>query len=141
MPRGTPSYTHRGMGAVAPHFHRTALVNHPPPNHPFTHPAGLPTKPFCKLTLRYAAQHGIQFWSFCNYPIGCKDMHPPSADCPGIQCCADNVGLSYAWDLYLQHPDRHKVNFTLLLRTDPSLSLSSPPHRARVSILAIPILR
>lgn len=66
--------------------------------------------------LDYAAQHGIKFWSFCNYPIGCKDYHPPDSDCEGIQCCADNVGLSYAWNLYLNHPDNHKVNFTLLLQ-------------------------
>lgn len=66
--------------------------------------------------LAYAAEHGINFWSFCNYPIGCVDMHPPAADCKGIQCCADNVGLSYAWNQYLAHPDRHKVNFTLLLQ-------------------------
>lgn len=32
------------------------------------------------------------------------------------QCCADNVGLSYAWNLYLNHPDNHKVNFTVLLQ-------------------------
>jgi hypothetical protein len=61
-------------------------------------------------------QAGIKFWSFCNYPIGCKDMHPPASDCVGIQCCADNVGLSYAWNLYLNHPDNQKVNFTLLLQ-------------------------
>ena len=66
--------------------------------------------------LEYAAAHGINFWSFCNYPIGCKDMHPPDSDCKGIQCCADNVGLSYAWNQYLAHPDNHKVNFTLLLQ-------------------------
>jgi hypothetical protein len=66
--------------------------------------------------LQYAQDHGIQFWSFCNYPIGCKEKHPPASECPGIQCCADNVGLSYAWNLYLNHPDRHKVNFTLLLQ-------------------------
>jgi hypothetical protein len=66
--------------------------------------------------LEYAAQHGINFWPFCNYPIGCKDYHPPDADCAGIQCCADNVGLSYAWNQYLAHPDNHKVNFTLLLQ-------------------------
>ena len=66
--------------------------------------------------LEYAASHGINFWSFCNYPIGCSDLHPAAADCPNIQCCADNVGLSYAWNQYMQHPDRHKVNFTLLLQ-------------------------
>jgi len=66
--------------------------------------------------LQYAADHGIKFWSFCNYPIGCKDQHPPASACVGIQCCADNVGLSYAWNLYLNHPDRHKVKFTLLLQ-------------------------
>eukprot|EP01043_Picozoa_sp_COSAG02_P050554 COSAG02_NODE_5209_length_4540_cov_13.058771_5_plen_85_part_00 len=33
--------------------------------------------------------------------IGCKNMHPPASECPGIQCCADNVGLAYAWNLYL----------------------------------------
>lgn len=59
--------------------------------------------------LNYAAQHGIQFWSFCSYPIGCTDMHPPASDCKNIQCCADNVGLSYAWNLYLNHPENHKV--------------------------------
>ena len=48
--------------------------------------------------LEYAEAHGIQFWSFCNYPIGCKEKHPPAAECAGIQCCADNVGLSYAWN-------------------------------------------
>ena len=46
--------------------------------------------------LEFAAKAGINFWSFCNYPIGCKDMHPPDASCNNIQCCADNVGLSYA---------------------------------------------
>lgn len=66
--------------------------------------------------LDYAQKYGISFWAFCNYPIGCKDMHPPSSDCENIQCCADNVGLSYAWNLYLNHPDNHKVNFTLLLQ-------------------------
>jgi len=66
--------------------------------------------------IAYAAEHGIKFWSFCNYPIGCKDYHPPDSDCVGIQCCADNVGLSYAWNLYLNHPDNHMVNFTLLLQ-------------------------
>ena len=139
--------------------------------------------------LAYAAEHGIKFWSFCNYPIGCTNYHPPDSDCQGIQCCAyvdfwdrasckvllngfrspatatanvlyttrfcsnlntpflfcciknadtdhnhvfhppqpqnhtnhhlhqrDNVGLSYAWNLYLNHPDNHKVNFTLLLQ-------------------------
>ena len=66
--------------------------------------------------LQYAQDHGIQFWSFCNYPIGCKEAHPPASACPGIQCCADNVGLSYAWNQYLAHPDNHKVNFTLLLQ-------------------------
>eukprot|EP01046_Picozoa_sp_COSAG06_P072226 COSAG06_NODE_21035_length_772_cov_0.946508_1_plen_215_part_01 len=66
--------------------------------------------------LEYASKAGIKFWSFCNYPIGCKDMHPPAADCEKIQCCADNVGLSYAWNQYLAHPDNHKVNFTLLLQ-------------------------
>ena len=66
--------------------------------------------------LEYAQQHGIQFWSFCNYPIGCVDMHPPASDCKNIQCCADNVGLSYAWNQYLAHPENHKVNFTLLLQ-------------------------
>ena len=60
--------------------------------------------------LKYAAQYGIKFWAFCNYPIGCKEMHPPNSDCPGIQCCADNVGLSYAWNLYLNHPDNYKVS-------------------------------
>lgn len=44
--------------------------------------------------LQYAQDHGIKFWSFCNYPIGCKEKHPPASACPGIQCCADNVGLS-----------------------------------------------
>ena len=33
--------------------------------------------------------------------IGCKNMHQPASECPGIQCCADNVGLAYAWNLYL----------------------------------------
>ena len=66
--------------------------------------------------IEFAASHGIKFWSFCNYPIGCVDAHPPASDCGGIQCCADNVGLSYAWNLYLAHPDNHKVNFTLLLQ-------------------------
>ena len=56
--------------------------------------------------LEYAASHGIQFWSFCNYPIGCKDMHPPEGACPGIQCCADNVGLSYAWNQYVIEYER-----------------------------------
>ena len=54
--------------------------------------------------------------AFCNYPIGCKDSHPPAVECAGIQCCADNVGLGYAWDLYQNHPDQNKVNFTLLLQ-------------------------
>jgi hypothetical protein len=66
--------------------------------------------------LEFASKAGINFWSFCNYPIGCKDMHPPDASCGNIQCCADNVGLSYAWNQYLAHPDNHKVNFTLLLQ-------------------------
>ena len=44
--------------------------------------------------LEYAAQSGINFWAFCNYPIGCKDYHPPPESCAGIQCCADNVALS-----------------------------------------------
>ena len=66
--------------------------------------------------LEYARAHGIQFWSFCNYPIGCKNYHPPASECNNIQCCADNVGLSYAWNQYLRHPDNHKVNFTLLLQ-------------------------
>ena len=66
--------------------------------------------------LELAWQHGINFWSFCNYPIGCADPSPPAADCKQIQCCADNVGLSYAWNQYLRHPDNHKVNFTLLLQ-------------------------
>eukprot|EP01050_Picozoa_sp_SAG11_P027498 SAG11_NODE_6991_length_1212_cov_1.488769_1_plen_184_part_00 len=66
--------------------------------------------------LKYAADHGIDFWSFCNYPIGCKDYHPPASECENIQCCADNVGLSYAWNQYLAHPDNHKVKFTLLLQ-------------------------
>ena len=38
--------------------------------------------------IAYAAEHGIKFWSFCTYPIGCKDYHPPDSDCVGIQCCA-----------------------------------------------------
>ena len=89
--------------------------------------------------LEYAAQSGINFWAFCNYPIGCKDYHPPPESCAGIQCCADNVALSCehhqplfpghpvrasadrlwpsdAWNLYQSHPDQHKVNFTLLLQ-------------------------
>ena len=66
--------------------------------------------------LEYARQHGIKFWPFCNYPIGCKESHPPASSCPNIQCCADNVGLSYAWNLYQNHPDNHKVAFTLLLQ-------------------------
>jgi hypothetical protein len=66
--------------------------------------------------LDYAASHGIDFWSFCNYPLSCKESHPPDSDCKGIQCCADNVGLSYAWNQYLAHPDNHKVNFTVLLQ-------------------------
>lgn len=49
--------------------------------------------------LQYAQDAGIKFWSFCNYPIGCKERHPPASSCPDIQCCADNVGLSYAWNL------------------------------------------
>lgn len=66
--------------------------------------------------LAYAAEYGIKFWSFCNYPLGCKEAHPPASECVNIQCCADNVGLSYAWKQYLAHPNRSLVNFTLLLQ-------------------------
>jgi|EP01047_Picozoa_sp_COSAG01_P043639 hypothetical protein len=76
--------------------------------------------------IEYAAQHGINFWSFCNYPIGCKDMHPAAEDCQRIQCCADNVKLSYAWTQYLAHPDNHKVNFTLLLRECTAMYVTVP---------------
>ncbi len=51
--------------------------------------------------LEYAARSGINFWAFCNYPIGCKDYHPPPESCAGIQCCADNVALS------CEHPTSH----------------------------------
>ena len=46
--------------------------------------------------LEYAASHGIKFWSFCNYPIGCTDYTAgkDEATCPKIQCCADNYALS-----------------------------------------------
>ena len=46
--------------------------------------------------LEYAASHGIKFWSFCNYPIGCTDYSAgkDEATCPKIQCCADNYALS-----------------------------------------------
>ena len=42
--------------------------------------------------LQYAQDHGIKFWAFCNYPIGCKDPHPPASECVRIQCFADNTG-------------------------------------------------
>ena len=71
--------------------------------------------------LEYARSHGIQFWSFCNYPIGCTTMNPPT--CPKIQCCADNVKLSYAWNRYLHHADNH---FTLLLQ--PGSWCAPPAH-------------
>ena len=66
--------------------------------------------------INYAAKYGVDYWSFCSYPLGCADYHPADADCPKIQCCADNVGLSYAFNNYLSNPNRHKVNFTLLLQ-------------------------
>ena len=67
--------------------------------------------------IEYAAKFGIDYWAFCAYPIGCKNSHPPDADCAGIQCCADNVALSYALNRYLVNPLRHKVNFTLILQS------------------------
>jgi len=30
--------------------------------------------------LEYARAHGIDFWSFCNYPLGCVDPHPPASE-------------------------------------------------------------
>lgn len=59
--------------------------------------------------IEYAAEFGIDFWAFCAYPIGCTDYSPPATDCPKIQCCADNYGLSYALDLYLKAATRDKV--------------------------------
>lgn len=59
--------------------------------------------------INYASEFGIDFWAFCAYPIGCKDYATPVADCPKIQCCADNYALSYALNLYLTNPNNHKV--------------------------------
>ena len=40
------------------------------------------------------------------------------AECPQIQCCADNVALSYALNQYLASSSNHLVNFSLLLQAN-----------------------
>merc|ERR1712151_614703 len=68
--------------------------------------------------IRYAADFGIDFWAFCAYPIGCKNYNPDDSECPNIQCCADNVALSYALERYLEQPPEvaSLVKFSLLLQ-------------------------
>ena len=43
----------------------------------------------------FATGHGIDYYAFCTYPIGCADYSPPDSACVGAQCCADNYKLSY----------------------------------------------
>ena len=43
----------------------------------------------------FATDHGIDYFAFCTYPIGCADYSPPDSACVGAQCCADNYKLSY----------------------------------------------
>jgi hypothetical protein len=66
--------------------------------------------------IKYAVDYGLSFWSFCQYPIGCKDYDPAEADCPKIQCCAANYQLSYALERYLEADNRHLLNFSLTLQ-------------------------
>jgi|EP01049_Picozoa_sp_SAG25_P003129 hypothetical protein len=70
--------------------------------------------------LQLAQQFGIDFFSYCIYPWGCIDYNSSTDEggaCQaGMQCCANNFGLSYALKLHLASPDRARVNFTLLLQ-------------------------
>lgn len=61
-------------------------------------------------------------WAAAFFFLLVHSTTPISADTNLLVCTGyathvrDNVGLSYAWNLYLNHPDNHKVNFTLLLQ-------------------------
>eukprot|EP01052_Picozoa_sp_SAG31_P042867 SAG31_NODE_6949_length_1838_cov_2.565842_2_plen_154_part_00 len=66
-----------------------------------------------------AAEHGIDYWAFCAYPIGCADYRPNRTACQNAQCCADNVKLSYALERYLASPGppgTAKPRFSLILQ-------------------------
>ena len=84
-------YERAGEALLSPFFlfsfstPKPKIHPHTTPTHAHTH-AHPHCHPLCYLRLQYAQDHGIKFWSFCNYPIGCKDHHPPASACPGIQC-------------------------------------------------------
>jgi hypothetical protein len=59
-------------------------------------------------------------------------MHPPASECVNIQCCADNVGLSYAWNQYLAHPNRSKVCVYVCMCVNLYLA---HPNRSKVGIV------
>ena len=68
---------------------------------------------------KLAAQHGIDYFAFCTYPIGCSNYDPNSTACTDAQCCADNYKLSYALENYLASPgplDTAKPRFSLILQ-------------------------
>lgn len=68
---------------------------------------------------KLAAQHGLDYFAFCTYPIGCKDYSPPASECVGAQCCADNYRLSYALERYLSSKGTlgaDKPRFALILQ-------------------------
>ena len=64
---------------------------------------------------KFATEHGIDYYAFCTYPIGCADYSPPDSACVGAQCCADNYKLSYALQRYLASPEP-KPRFSLILQ-------------------------
>lgn len=66
-----------------------------------------------------ASAHGIDYWAFCTYPIGCANYQPNSTACLGAQCCADNFRLSYALERYLASAGtlgKDKPHFSLVLQ-------------------------
>eukprot|EP01048_Picozoa_sp_COSAG05_P004458 COSAG05_NODE_240_length_13119_cov_122.275806_7_plen_310_part_00 len=70
---------------------------------------------------KLAARHGIDYFAFCTYPIGCRDYQPSSTACTGAQCCADNYKLSYALERYLASPGSLgsvKPRFSLILQAN-----------------------
>ena len=60
----------------------------------------------------FATDHGIDYYAFYPYPIGCADYSPPNSACAGAQCCADNYKLSRA-ERYLASPEP-KPRFPIL---------------------------
>lgn len=64
---------------------------------------------------KFATDHGIDYYAFCTYPIGCADYNPPDSACVNAQCCADNYKLSYALERYLASPEP-KPRFSLILQ-------------------------